>query len=423
MKIKKPSNVHLFRTKDFDKIDYNFIYSIFEDISSKYSAKNIFITYDEPVEITNNKLESITINKAEAVRTINEIIKSPHFNKLTKNEIEILTKKLTSKKQYKTSWNTIFELCKSIRVSNKKIKKDDHVIILTNTANINNYFSANDDTGKNGFVHTDQWDIFLPGYEKAYPIAYEIIGLFVHANMGCTYEEIVKKYAHKEPIGCISDMCGTNKTDVQIKIRTGDICNKCLEALKENLQFESVYHILMILNEIRDKTLWTIRYRKVNEKVSRIKLIYKEDDIELEFIDYGKKFDFEEGGNVRKAIYTYLLKYEDGLPTTSDRLTEDQLDRLTKIYQTVATGQSRSYEYAKETMLNQFLKKGDKLNRKANLDPEIYRVKSKLNTYLQRSVIGDVPFEQYKIDLIKNKVTGNIYKVALDKSMIKEISI
>ena len=78
---------------------------------------------------------------------------------------------------------------------------------------------SNNKNIKNGFIHTDLWDFFLPGYNKIYPIAYEIIELIVHANMGCSYSEI-EKLAHSKPaIGCITDMCNY-KSEINIKIRS-----------------------------------------------------------------------------------------------------------------------------------------------------------------------------------------------------------
>ena len=64
-----------------------------------------------------------------------------------------------------------------------------------------------------------------------------------------------------------------NKTEINIKIRTGDICENCIEKIKSHIDFDDVYFILKFLDEIRNETLRTIRYYNINKNVSRIHLI------------------------------------------------------------------------------------------------------------------------------------------------------
>ncbi len=421
MNPKSINKVHLFRTKDFKKEDYNFLFSFFEDVATKNEGEHFFVKYEEAITVPKDTVKSYITDMFNAKKIMQDVRVSPQFSGISDDVYQEYIQKITGSKHDIASWETMFDLAKSCRKKNKNINTEDHVIILTNTDNERNWFSANDDTNKNGFVHTDQWDYYLPGYNKIYPIAYEVIGLIIHAHMGCSYTELEKRFVHHKSIGCVSDFCGS-KTEVNIKIRTGDICDNCLKALKKYVNFDNVHLLLMYLNEIREKTLWTIRYRKINDTISNINIIQSPNNIEIEFIDYNnKKLDFQKGGNIRKAIYTYLLIYDDGLPTYADNLTDEQLERLTIIYQRVAKGNSKIKKEAEARMFNQFVRPGGNLNSGANNDPLIFSVVAKLNSIIERTVKGEVPLKQYKINLTTNNDGGNIYKVALSEEYINVV--
>ena len=428
MEAEQLGKVHLVRASDFKKEDYDSLVDFLETICKKEKRRNIFISYDEHVTIPTVELKEVKIKMAD----VEELINSPYFSNLYKNKADKdqLKNLAKAKKQFSTSWEVIFSLCDSFRNKHKTIGKDDQVIILTNTTNKEDYFSALDDkTGKNGFVHTDLWDFFLPGYDKIYPISYEIIGLIVHSKMGCAYTELAETLSHKDPlIGCISDLCD-NKTEINIKIRTGDICENCLERIKKNLDFDDVFFLLKFLDEIRNETLRTLRYYNINKNVSDIKLIRQDDGkTDIEFVDYKKALHLK--GPLHKALYLYLLQNKTGIATEMDVIEDEQLEELARIYQKEARGQNKNFNTAYQTILKQFDKNilevgpKNKLNESGQknikkIQLKIYSVVATINANIKDCVKGKQPTEEYKIHSIVNTKLGyTTYKVQLKSSKI-----
>jgi hypothetical protein len=423
----KPINkVHLFRTADFNKEEYDYLYSFLEDVAIKYEEAHFFIKHEEAITVPKDTVKSYITDMFYAKKIMQDVIVSPQFSGISEDVYQEYIQKFTGSKHDIASWETMFDIAKSCRNKNKNINSEDHVIILTNTDNERNWFSANDDTNKNGFVHTDQWDYFLPGYNKIYPIAYEIIGLIIHAHMGCSYTELEKRFVHHKSIGCVSDFC-RSKTEVNIKIRTGDICDNCLKALKRNVEFDNIYLLLMYLNEIREKTLWTIRYLKINDKISNINLIFQKNNIEFEFVDYNKKMNMgkgEKGGPLHKAIYAYLLLHEEGLPLYAENLSDEQLEELITLYRKVARGKRKEIkEEAASTIFNQFVRQmiDNTKDKEKYGDPLIWGVVGTLNTIIKELVKGDLPLKQYEINSTKNENGISVYKVALNKNRVCKI--
>ena len=406
--------VHLIRTSDFAIEDYNSLLDFLNDIYKKEKkGSSIFVKNESHLSIPKKNVTQVKLNPAE----IEHLISSPYFGYLFEDEkkIEGIRKTAKDKIQKITKWDTLFQVCSDYRsVHKKEVKENDLVILLTSTGNKEGYFSALDDVNiKNGFIHTDLWDFFLPGYNKIFPIAYEIIELIVHSNMGYSYTEIIEKIAHKKTsIGCISDMCN-NKTDINIKLRTGDICEICLEKLKNHVIFEDVYLLLKFLDVIRNETLRTQRYLNINKKISNIKLVtLKNKKTEIVFTEYNKKLTLN--GPLQKAIYLYLLKNEEGIPTPNEDFGIMGLTPIIEIYKNEAKGSYAEPEIAISLIRRQFSStKGGR--------PLIYSVISKINKTIKKCVIGTQPEEEYKIHTIIDKQTGfNTYKVIRNQSKLEE---
>jgi len=402
--------VHLIRTTDFDKKDYDNLFLFLENICikerGKTKGKDIFIKYDSYVTISKDEIIEKKLNQD----SIEQLINSPYFANQFKEEKDkdALRKSTKSKIQKLTNWKTLFEVTENFRKKHKEIEQDDLIILLTNTGNNRDFFSGLDNKNiKNGFIHTDLWDFFLPGYNKIYPIAYEIIELIVHANMGCSYSEI-EKLAHSKPaIGCITDMCNY-KSEINIKIRTGDICENCLEKLKEHIIFDDVYFILRFLDAIRNETLRTYRYLNINKKFSNITIKKIKKKTEFEFTDYKKKLVLN--GPLQKAIYLYLLTNKQGIPTPNEDFPITRLNPIIEIYMKEARVEKGEENNAIRLIRDQF-------NSQNGKRPLIYSVISKINASVKKCVIGTQPEEEYKIHKILNSKTGfSAYKVLLKNS-------
>lgn len=402
--------VHLIRTNDFNKKDYDNLFLFLENICikerGKTKGKDIFIKYNSYVTISKDEIIEKKLNQD----SIEQLINSPYFANQFKEEKdkEALRKSTKSKIQKLTNWKTLFEVTENFRKKHKEIEQDDLIILLTNTGNNRDFFSGLDNKNiKNGFIHTDLWDFFLPGYNKIYPIAYEIIELIVHANMGCSYSEI-EKLAHSKPaIGCITDMCNY-KSEINIKIRTGDICESCLEKLKEHIIFDDVYFILRFLDAIRNETLRTYRYLNINKKFSNITIKKIKKKTEFEFTDYKKKLVLN--GPLQKAIYLYLLTNKQGIPTPNEDFPISRLNPIIEIYMKEARVEKGEENNAIRLIRDQF-------NTQNGKRPLIYSVISKINASVKKCVIGTQPEEEYKIHKILNSKTGfSDYKVLLKNS-------
>ncbi|MBK8622849.1 MAG: hypothetical protein IPN79_14125 [Saprospiraceae bacterium] len=126
------------------------------------------------------------------------------------------------------SWRELFSLCDDYR-QKTNLPSEDFVVLLTGRRNGLNWFS--NVTNKNIFVHTDDWDIITKSNPK-YPIAYQVIENIIQSLMGLEYSEGDNEYIHMEPIGCMNDFC-QNKIQILIKLRTADICPRCLDKIKQ----------------------------------------------------------------------------------------------------------------------------------------------------------------------------------------------
>lgn len=157
------------------------------------------------------------------------------------------------------SWKSLFEKCELYRGKNK-IAKDELVILLTNISNENNWFSTLDFNNPiNGFIHTADWDYYLD-CNPAFPIAYEVIALLLHKYSFANVQEM-EKMVHQKPVGCISDMC-MQKNEIILKMRTADVCPKCMAKIKERLPIPFIIHSLALLESLRVKMLYAQNFKQ-----------------------------------------------------------------------------------------------------------------------------------------------------------------
>lgn len=102
------------------------------------------------------------------------------------------------------------------------------MVLLTRRPNALNWFSAFDKQ-QNVFIHTADWEKFIPGDPK-YPVAYQVISNVLQFQMTGDLAQ-KEDCLHEVAIGCMNDFC-QDKSQIALKLRTGDICGDCLEKLK-----------------------------------------------------------------------------------------------------------------------------------------------------------------------------------------------
>ena len=159
-----------------------------------------------------------------------------------------------------TNWEIIFDKCNNYRKI-KNIEDEDFVLLLTDIDNSYNWFATLDEKNPfNGFVHSKDWSYFID-CRSAYPIAYEIISLVMKKHIFTNFDDF-QIHRHNIPIGCINDFC-KNKSEIILKLRTGDICTKCMEKLKQSLPLSNIIHSLKILDSLRKKMLFSQNFMQL----------------------------------------------------------------------------------------------------------------------------------------------------------------
>jgi hypothetical protein len=225
-----------------------------------------------------------------------------------KEEIRELELKESEKTKRVTNWETLFNKCDDYR-KNNNIEKEDFVILLTEISNSNNWFSSIDEKlPQNGFIHTKDWDYYI-NCNPAFPIAYEVIALFLQKQFFANYHDI-DKYTHGSPIGCINDMC-THKREIILKLRTADICSDCMNILKQKLPFTIIHHALGILESLRRKMLFSQNFMQTSP-LSRL-VINKNRDIHLpDFENIQIKLN-----PLEKTLFMLYLFHPEGIEISS----------------------------------------------------------------------------------------------------------
>jgi hypothetical protein len=156
------------------------------------------------------------------------------------------------------SWNQLFEVCKKYR-RDYFIDENDHVILLNDVSNENNWFGSVDSTMKNYFVQTNDWDwYFGSSIDDRFPVAYEIVSWLIRSMMFRHQIEIIES-VHKEPRGCMMDFCA-DKTQIVLKMRTADLCPDCLKVLeKRDVNRTHARQLFEIMDGLRDNIMFRQR--------------------------------------------------------------------------------------------------------------------------------------------------------------------
>ena len=214
-------------------------------------------------------------------------------------------------------WDEIFKACKRYRKTHH-IPEEDFIILGTGHDNVPAWFSCFDPDGsRNAFVHLDDWDHYIKANKKfpvAYSVAEMILQQMMYSKIGNLWEQI-----HREPMGCMNDLCESKK-DVQLKLRTADICGDCI-GLMERAEIPPLYidQALRIFGGIRTQMLFSEGFRR-NVPPGKMHI---DEDGKIILTDYG---------NMRIAmpkqetsLYLLFLETPEGiilndLPRHKDRL-------------------------------------------------------------------------------------------------------
>jgi len=200
-----------------------------------------------------------------------------------------------------------FEIAKSARI--KQIMSEDYIVLLTPSANADNWFSAFD-RQNNIYINTSDWEQFQ-NQPIEYPIAYSIIENIIQSLMQFDIYNIEKeaKYIHKTSIGCINDFCG-HKPDFILKLKAANICEKCQERIIEiGIAQNVLIQISNIIERIRNKYVnknWLIE----TKKPTKIEVGPNKFYVTFDGANEKCKIDLSDA---YIAFYLFLLKFRNGI--------------------------------------------------------------------------------------------------------------
>jgi hypothetical protein len=151
------------------------------------------------------------------------------------------------------TWERIFDMVgQFVEQQNEPF---DFAFLLTEKRNEYNFFGyLNPKNGRDGFIHAGDWQYFL-NCQEYLPVAYHVLALMIQQHIIEREVELVQ-ILHQNPIGCVNDFC-KNKKEVILKMRTGDICSKCLERLLRKMPLPIVHQIMELLESLRLKMLFS----------------------------------------------------------------------------------------------------------------------------------------------------------------------
>lgn len=265
----------------------------------------VFITCTE--EYSERKIIKII----EILNKSNAEIQFKKSNLLTNDFITLINSKFSIPNLvFALNFSELFSVCTHYRttlnqVTPNTISDDDFVVLITSIRNDNRWFSAVNNA-RNIFIHSESFKQNTDR-EEEFGIAYNILVNIFQSLVGINYDTLQNSsIVHKKSIGCINDYC-KNKSDIILKLRTGYICDSCLDkAINENISPQLLIHMHTLLQLIREEFM----------NLKRIKVKLTLDDIVID--STGKIYI----GNtnlgltaIQKTLYYFYLTHLDGFET------------------------------------------------------------------------------------------------------------
>jgi len=184
------------------------------------------------------------------------------------------------------SFSQLFDICENYRKKHN-IDKADHIFLLSGANNYKNWFSNMDHERNNYFVQVTEWELFFGAEtEVSFLLCYQIMAWLLKRNMFSSEKEVMDAVHHK-PIGCMMDFC-EEKKDITLKIRTADLCPKCLNIIKsKDVPLNFLNQVFSFWEEIRKN----IAFRERAEFLNRMgRMIINPSKKILFFPEYGDIF-------------------------------------------------------------------------------------------------------------------------------------
>jgi hypothetical protein len=290
-----------------------------------------------------------------------------------------------------SNYNDMFLECNRFRTE-KSISENDYVFLLIGEENNLHYVSGSDETLKNIFIKTNGWcNIFQYEINDNYPVLYEITAWLLRSNIFKNLQEI-EENTHQHPKGCLMDFC-EQKTDKILKMRTGDICEDCLDVInKSQIDVLLLGSIFNALDNIQ-KNLLCRASNKLKNKVDTININFKDSTPIIKIVNSGKYINLSP---ISKAIYLLVFNKRNGLFTND--LQDDKIKQYLKYLLIIfKTYRGRLDINAIESTINKLCDKDNK--------DRFYEEVSKINAIWKKSIA---------------KKLSEIYGITKEKQIIDE---
>ena len=207
----------------------------------------------------------------------------------------------------------------------QKIDSSDFVCLYTNTRLSNNFFTYGDEN-RNFIIHSGDWGIYTNA-GNVFPDSYLLYANILKSIVYKDYETMFENLHQDDSLGCYMDLCA-DKREILLKLRTGDICEKCLDDIqKEHIDGRLLGQILDAFEGLRKQLLFRNRL-EIETKPSRLEITAKGKFV---LIDYGNiELNFSP---LRKAIYKLYFESRDGFTYAEFLGQEKRLLELYKSFQ------------------------------------------------------------------------------------------
>ena len=279
--------VYLLRSEEFKEEEYNEVVEFLQSFDGPVN----FIKAGSPYEIDPSSLNIEATDHATFFKQEPYACMEISCESIPNERLEVDAKEL-------------FAICREFR-NERKIGKQDFVLLLTEVANDHNWFCAIDPGfSANGFVHTAEWQHYL-FCSKTFPVAYLIASLILQKKMFGSLAAL-QNALHQFPLGCVNDFC-ENKKEIILKLRTADICEACMNKLLNKIDPLELQQLLNIFEGVRLRILFNQHFRK-NLKPSPL------------VITKGNKIILPAYGNLEvkmtpleKTIFLFFLEHPGGV--------------------------------------------------------------------------------------------------------------
>lgn len=370
--------VHLLRSEGFEMEEYNHVFNIL----NQYSGGITFVP-SEPIVLPETD-DEITFEDENDFRFKTFYsIEEPAGRKQYMPDFPLV------RKTY--SWKDFFEVCLKYRRI-KNIPESEPVILLTDEKNELNWFGGVDESLNNYFIETCDWGYYFPGFDNRFPIAYSIAGWMMRKVIFANRAEMENAVHEEESIGCLMDLC-EDKKEITLKMRTADICEKCMSYSEKN-DSNRVYmnQLIQIMDGVRSNLMFRDR-SKYLKLYSRLEFRAMLHNIFLTDLgDYHVRLNPKE-----RALYVLFMNHPEGIARRDLIYFKGEL----KTY----------YEF--------FYRRPDP----SEIDPNIERmVHPRSNNFMEilsrirgkfKQAVGEEQYKTYSIESV-----DGVFKIQLDRELV-----